>query len=93
MMLREIEKDLSDPNTYREVALLNRLLTGHDIESEAEKRKSVDDSEKAARVLVAKGVTPESAQRIAKVLSSLRGDMGEPSGPDDPDDEPDETAA
>ncbi len=104
MLLREIENEITDQNTYREVALLNRLLTGRDIESEAAKKKSVEDGERAARVLEAKGISPESAHRMMKALSSVLtpgGATGEPNEPrraaltadDDPlADEPDETA-
>jgi len=87
MLLREVENNIADSNTYREVALLNRLLTGRDIESEAEKKKSVEDAEKAARVLGARGVTPASAHRILKILNSVmeEGRGGEQSEPDEPD--------
>ena len=100
LLLREMENQITDQNTYREVALLNRLLSGKDIESEAEKKKSMEDADKAARVLEAQGISPESAHRMAKALASVlpAGTGGTEHGtrliPDDDlnADEPDETA-
>lgn len=95
-VLRELDAKGVDPNTYREVALLNRLLHGRDIENEAEKKKSADEAERATAVLRARGIEPESAQRIMKVLQSVVGagvvddreSLDEPEPDDDPGAEP-----
>lgn len=69
-MLREIETGTTDPNTYREMSLLNRMVAGHDLEAEAEKAKLQSDQGLVER-LEGRGIRPDSALRIARVLQSV----------------------
>jgi len=73
ILLREVETGVSDSNTYREMALLSKLATGTDFESEASKEQQVEEEAKATERLMARGIQPEAAQRISRVLQSVIG--------------------
>lgn len=73
IILREVETGVSDANTYKEMTLLNKLLTGKDLESEASKEQQVEEEQKATARLEARGIAPESAQRITRILQSVMG--------------------
>lgn len=90
MLLAEAEEGKSDPNTYREMSMLNRLLaagptddpsTGEDLLAE----------QAAGERLAKRGVSKESIPQIVRVLSAISSRM--PSKPlldeDDEGDEPD----
>lgn len=87
---REIADNFSDPNLYKEMNLLNRMLTGKDIESEAEKRKIQRESSKASDKLRQNyGLDPESAQRIARVIQGVvGGEADDPAIGNEPEPEP-----
>lgn len=89
MVLREVESSVFDPNTYKEMNLLNRMFTGRDLETEADKKDSAEKEAAASDKLQKLGADAGQAQRIARVLNSVMGvgvDNGEgtetPSGGD-----------
>jgi hypothetical protein len=71
LCLKEIVTDLADPTTYREMTLLNRLITGHDPEEEAAKRMDAEAELAAQGRLDAIGVDPESAGDLVRALNAL----------------------
>ena len=96
MVLRETENGVSDPNTYKELTLLNRLMTGRDLETEAERQAAAAETDEAEKVLERKGISPESARRILRVLSVIAPPSTglsdeEPPEPDDEPSSPDES--
>jgi alanyl-tRNA synthetase len=84
-IFKEIENDFNDPNLYKEMNLLNRMMVGKDLESEAQKQKSTREQEEAATKLKdSYGMSPEAASRVARVIASIVGG----SQMEDLDDEP-----
>lgn len=71
LALREIAMDLADPTTYRELTLLNRMLTGHDPEEDAARQAQADEEEAGRQRLEDIGLEPESAGSMVKALSAL----------------------
>lgn len=92
-LLREIETGVAEPNTYREMSLLNRLVSGATFESDDEKAEEDARIKVAEDVLTARGLTPDAAGRILKVLqSAAKGEKREPDdfgGEDEADNDPD----
>lgn len=85
-----------DPNTYREMSMLNRMLAkggGPDDDADAGLEDLKLEEEAAAR-LAKRGITREGAGRMARVLTSTMARAGAPvskvTAPPDDDDEGDE---
>jgi hypothetical protein len=78
----------TDPSIYKDMALLNRLISGQDLESTAQKQAQEKAIADAAGRLEQKGISPASAGRILKVLSAVmaggRGGEDEPDEPSEP---------
>lgn len=89
MVLREIEMGVSDPNTYKELSLMNRMLTGKDLEAEAERQQTGIEETAATAALENRGIKAESASRILRALTSVlaahdKGDDDDTEPPDPP---------
>jgi hypothetical protein len=72
LLLREIVMDLADPTTYRELTLLNKLLTGHDPEEEAAKEDAELEAAEVEARLAGVGVNPAAAGDLVRALNALR---------------------
>lgn len=86
LCLKEIVTDLADPTTYREMTLLNKLITGVDPEEEAAKRMQLEEELAAEDRLSKVGVDPERADGLVRALNALsslmnRNDDGPPEQP------------
>jgi hypothetical protein len=86
LMLREIVEDVADPNAYRELSLLNKMMTGHDPEQDALRREQETAEAEASERLSRVGLTVERAGSMVRVLESLGHLMNR--RPDDGDDRP-----
>lgn len=85
MVLREVELGVSDPNTYKELNLMNKMLTGKDIEGDADRQQTEQEEAEATAALEKRGLKAESAGRILRALTAIL----DKSIPDEPtDDEP-----
>lgn len=86
-LFSEIENRLQDPNLYKEMNLLNRMTTGKDLESEQIRRRADEEIEAAREKLERHyGVSPDSANRIARAIATVAGRndiVEELDGPDD----------
>ena len=71
LMLREIVEDVADPNAYRELSLLNKMMTGHDPEQDALRREQEEAESEATERLSRVGLTAERASSMVRVLESL----------------------
>ena len=80
LMLREIVEDVADPTTYRELSLLNKMITGHDVEQEALRKEQVLGEQEAVDRIAKVGLSPESAGSMVRVLQSLQGVMNRRNG-------------
>lgn len=85
MVLREVELGVSDPNTYKELSLMNKMLTGKDLE--VEDRQTAEDEAQATAALESRGIKADSAARMMRALTSIMLEKAAVL----PDDEPDET--
>ena len=75
LTLKEIVEDVADPNTYKELALLNKMMTGHDPEAEALREEQERGDEQARERLDRAGLKPEQAGSMVRVLEALRSVM------------------
>jgi len=75
LMLREIVEDIADPNTYREISLLNKMMTGLDPEEDAKRREQQQGEMDAQERMTDAGLDPERAGSIVRVLESLKSVM------------------
>lgn len=91
-ILREVETGVTDANTYKEMTLLNKLVTGKDLESEATKEQQAEDEAAATARLEERGIAADSAQRITRVLQSVMGARDVGPRPIDDDKDRDESA-
>lgn len=97
MLLAEAEAGnrTFDPNTYREMSMLNRMLaTGSGDADDPDAMGALDDlrlEEEAAQRLAKRGITPDGAARLARVLGAAisRADAKSAPPDDDEGDEPD----
>lgn len=87
MVLREVELGVSDPNTYKELNLLNKMLTGKDMEAD-ENRQTAEEEASATAALESRGIKAESASRMMRALTSIMLDKATVL-PDDDDEPPD----
>jgi hypothetical protein len=83
LMLREIVEDVADPTTYRELNLLNKMITGHDPSEEALRKEQAQGEQDAVERLANVGLTRESAGGMVRVLQSLQGVMNRRNGQSD----------
>jgi hypothetical protein len=91
-LFREIEGNVSDADLYKEMNLLNRMMVGRDLDTEADRRKAEEHIIRTSQKLKDNhGMSPASAHRIAKVLGSVvGGNFDEPGDVPEPIDfEPD----
>lgn len=82
LMMREIVEDVADPNAYRELTLLNKMMTGHDPEQEALRKEQILAEEEATERMARVGLTPEGASRMVRALDALGHIMNKPHGHD-----------
>lgn len=83
-LFREIESGAVEKDLYKEMNLLNRMMVGKDLEQEAERTRADESiAAAAARLRDGYGVSPQSANRIARVLGVVAGGMNDVG--DDPD--------
>jgi hypothetical protein len=75
LMLREIVEDVADPTTYRELSLLNKMITGHDPEQEALRREQQQGQQEAEERIARVGLTPAGAGSMVRVIQSLQAVM------------------
>lgn len=68
IILRENRNGVSDPNAYKEMRLLVTMSKGID---DSPEKDSALETEEVARRLEERGINPESANAIAKVLGSV----------------------
>lgn len=65
---------LPDRDLYKEMNLLNRMMTGKDLEVEAERRQAEEDADRATERLKKNyGLNPQSANRIARAITAVVG--------------------
>lgn len=93
VLMREAETGVLDPNSYKEMALLNRMVAGTDLESEADKQKRAEQEEAATATLEKRGVKPDSARRILRVLTSVLSKDANHDNPLDDTEPPDDEQA
>lgn len=87
-LLREQRDGAADTSIYKDMALLNRLITGNDLEGSATRQKQEEAIKGATDRLAERGIGPDSATRIARVLSAVMAG-GEKALEDDEGAEPD----
>lgn len=87
MVLREVELNILDPSASKEFALMNKMLTGKDLDAEAERKQTIEEEQAASTVLAARGIKAESATRILRALTSIMSAREEQ--PDDATEPPD----
>jgi hypothetical protein len=84
-IFREIEHSVNDRDLYKEMNLLNRMMVGKDLEQEAERRRADESIAAAAdKLRDSYGVSPQSANRIARAISAVGGMSGPEPDPDEP---------
>lgn len=69
-ILKELTMSSMDPNLYKDMNLLNRMMATADLEGEEDAQRDTDMA-RATEALKARNISPESASRIARVLHSL----------------------
>lgn len=88
MCLRELETGIVEPNAYKELSLLNKLLDGQvfgeGLGEEAERKKEIVS---ATEVLRRRGISAESAPGILRALEAIIS-RPVPEAPDDGDPQP-----
>lgn len=92
MLLAEAEEGgKSDPNTYREMSMLNRMLAAGPGEDEGAAGDDLIAEEEAATRLAKRGVSREAIPGMLRILTAMsgRGPKAEP--PKDDDEEGDES--
>lgn len=90
LMLREIVEDVVDPNSYKELALLKKMIDGAEPdEGEEEEQEKTADRERRER-LANVGLNPDNAGSMVRVLRALEAAMTKPyqSPPEADDDQP-----
>jgi hypothetical protein len=72
MMITEMDEGVADPATYKELNLLNRMITNADLEGDAARVESEADIASATKLLTERGISRQSAQRITRVLTAAQ---------------------
>lgn len=84
-LLTEADEGTSDPDTYKELSMLNRMLAGEqDLDDPTGDEAALAEAEK---LLADAGINPDKARRMLRAMESLNtpaeeDDRGRPAGPE-----------
>lgn len=84
---RELDTGIVEPNAYKELALLNKLLAGNSLEGSGEEIERKQQVQTATEKLEKRGISPESAPGIVRALEAITS-QPVPEAPDDGEPEP-----